>query len=131
MWKRHELLQNKIGVLPDEELSFENLNSIFYVVVGLIPTLTLLEIIMYCLYQCKVSETKSLNFEPLTIYFKFHPWKEILYNEEVGCNENKDNVKITTILYCLFLLCIALCIIVACMIDTSMKHMCCIFSSVS
>ena len=102
VWKRHELLQNKIGVLADEELSFENVNSIFYVVVGLIPTLTFLEIIMYCLYQYKVSETKSLNFEPLTIYFKFHPWKEILYNEEVGCNENKDNVKITTILYCLF-----------------------------
>ena len=62
MWKRHELLKNKIGVLPDEELSFENVNSIFYVVVGLIPTLTLLEIILYCLYQCKVSEPKLTTF---------------------------------------------------------------------
>ena len=102
VWKRHELLQNKIGVLADEELSFENVNSIFYVVVGLIPTLTLLEIILYCFYQCKVSEPKTLNFELFTTYFKFHPWKEILANEEIECNENQENVKIKTILYCFF-----------------------------
>ena len=102
MWKRHELLKSKIGVFPDEEISFENVNSIFYAVVGLIPTLTFLEIILYCLYQCKVSETETLNFELFTIYIKFHPWREILANEEVECNENQENVKIKTLLYCLF-----------------------------
>ena len=102
VWKRHELLKSKIGVFPDEELSFENVNSIFYAVVGLIPTLTFLEIILYCLYQCKVSKTETLNFELFTIYYKFHPWREILANEEVECNENQENVKIKTVLYCFF-----------------------------
>ena len=54
VWERHELLENTIGVLPDEKQSYDNVNTIFYVVVGLIPTLTLLEIVLYCLYQCKV-----------------------------------------------------------------------------
>ena len=44
----------------------------------------------------------TLNFELFSICFKFHPWKEILANEKVGCNENQENVKINTLLYCLF-----------------------------
>ena len=61
MWERHELLENTIGFLPDEKLSYDNVTTIFYVVVAMIPTLTLLEIVLYCLYQCKVSIPSSLE----------------------------------------------------------------------
>ena len=47
MWERHELLENTIGFLPDEKLSYDNVTTIFYVVVAMIPTLTLLEICYY------------------------------------------------------------------------------------
>ena len=54
IWERHALLENSIGVLPDEKISYDAVTALFNVVVGLFPVLTLLEIVLYCLYQCKV-----------------------------------------------------------------------------
>ena len=55
MWKRHHLLEQTIGYLPVEQHSYENITTLFYIAVVLIPVLTILELIFYLLYQCKVS----------------------------------------------------------------------------
>ena len=56
VWSRHELLEATIGVLPEEQKSYDIMTTVFYVVaVVLVPTLTVMEILLYCLYQCKVS----------------------------------------------------------------------------
>ena len=54
VWRRHELLEATIGVLAEEKLSYDNITSVYYVAVGLVPTLSLMEILLYCIYQCKV-----------------------------------------------------------------------------
>ena len=54
VWRRHELLSKTIGVLPEEQTSYDNMTTVFYVAVILVPTLTVMEILLYCLYQCKV-----------------------------------------------------------------------------
>ena len=94
MWERHELLENTIGVLPDEELSYVNVTTIFYVVVGLIPTLTLMEMVLYCLYQCKVSKNTAENIFNIIYNFQFHPWKEIVAKDKIKEDEEGEEVNI-------------------------------------
>ena len=55
VWRRHDLLERTIGVLPEEQLSHNNLTILYYMAVGLVPTLSLMEILLYCLYQYKVN----------------------------------------------------------------------------
>ena len=60
VWRRHELLSETIGVLPEEQLSYDNMTTVFYVAVVLVPTLTVMEILLYCLYQFKVGTLNLL-----------------------------------------------------------------------
>ena len=60
VWRRHELLSKTIGVLPEEQLSYDNMTTVFYVAVVLVPTLTVMEILLYCLYQYKVGTLNLL-----------------------------------------------------------------------
>ena len=54
VWSRHELLENTVGVLPEEQISFDNMTTLFYIAVVLVPILSVTEILLYCLYQRKV-----------------------------------------------------------------------------
>ena len=54
IWRKHELLSKTIGVFAEEQTSYDNMTTVFYVAVVLVPTLTVMEILLYCLYQCKV-----------------------------------------------------------------------------
>ena len=62
VWKRHHLLEETIGYLPLEQQSYENITTLFYMAVVLVPVLTILELIFYLLYQFKVSRKKSTMF---------------------------------------------------------------------
>ena len=55
VWKRNALLESTIGPLPEEKISESHITTIFYVSAILFPVLSVLEIILYCVYQCKVS----------------------------------------------------------------------------
>ena len=55
IWKRHHLLEETIGYLAVEQTSYENITTLFYISVFLVPILTILELTFYLLYQCKVS----------------------------------------------------------------------------
>ena len=57
VWKRHHLLEETIGHLPVEQQSYEAITTLFYTAVVLIPVLTILELTLYLLYQCKVSDS--------------------------------------------------------------------------
>ena len=60
VWRRHELLSKTIGVFAEEQTSYDNMTTVFYVAVVLVPTLTVMEILLYCLYQCKVQYIGTL-----------------------------------------------------------------------
>ena len=55
IWERHALLTETIGVMREEQESFDNVTTLFYVAVGAFPVLAVLEVILYYLYQTKVS----------------------------------------------------------------------------
>ena len=57
IWKRHHLLEETIGYLAVEKTSYENITTLFYISVFLVPILTILELTFYLLYQCKVSNS--------------------------------------------------------------------------
>merc|ERR1711862_201224 len=77
VWKRHELLETTIGVLLDEQLSHNNITTIFYVAVVLVPTLSLMEILLYCIYQCE-----------------FHPWR-LIFSDEIQENPESNHESAT------------------------------------
>ena len=56
VWKRHHLLEETIGYLPLEQQSYENITTLLYMAVVLVPVLTILELTLYLLYQFKVSQ---------------------------------------------------------------------------
>ena len=55
VWERHDLLSATIGVMNIEQVSYDNLTTLFHLVVFLFPLLSILEICLYCLYQFKVN----------------------------------------------------------------------------
>ena len=71
VWRRHELLESTIGILPEEQLSYDNITSVYYVAVVLVPTLSLMEILLYCIYQCKVHLKFLRSFHQLNILLCF------------------------------------------------------------
>merc|ERR1719394_993425 len=74
VWKRHNLLEETIGYLKMEQTSYENITTLFYFAVVIVPVLTILELTFYLLYQCK-----------------YHPWRDILAeHEEESSNGNQD-----------------------------------------
>merc|ERR1712029_1132880 len=66
IWERHRLLKSTIGAMQIEQVSFDNVTSLFYCVVVVYPILVVLEFLFYWLYQTK-----------------YHPWVAILYDEEI------------------------------------------------
>ena len=67
VWKRHNLLDETIGHLKVEQTSYENITTLFYFAVVIVPVLTILELTFYLLYQCKVSIE---NIYQINIYVK-------------------------------------------------------------
>ena len=52
--ERHDLLENTIGVLSEEQNSYENVTTLYNVTIYIFSTFSILEICLYCLYQYKV-----------------------------------------------------------------------------
>ena len=52
--ERHDLLENTIGVLSEEQNSYENVTTLYNVTIYIFSTLSILEICLYYLYQYKV-----------------------------------------------------------------------------
>ena len=51
---RHEFLSKSIGVFEQELDSVKNINILFSVAVWAVPVLTLVEVVLYVIYQKKV-----------------------------------------------------------------------------
>ena len=64
IWERHGLLSSTIGVMNIEQVSYDNVTSLFYMVVILFPLLAILEICLYCLYQFKVNKYLPRRLNP-------------------------------------------------------------------
>ena len=56
--KRHEILAGSIGFFKEEQDSLHNVSRVAYIVLWTIPPLTVLEMVIYILYQLKVKYTK-------------------------------------------------------------------------
>ena len=54
IWERHELLEVTVGYFNEELVSYETATTLVMVVAFLFPVLSLLEIILYLIYQKKV-----------------------------------------------------------------------------
>ena len=54
IWERHELLEVTVGYFNEELVSYEMATTLVMVVAFLFPVLSLLEIILYLIYQKKV-----------------------------------------------------------------------------
>ena len=52
--ERHRLFKSTIGAMQIEQVSFDNVTSLFYCVVVVFPILVALEFLFYWLYQTKV-----------------------------------------------------------------------------
>ena len=61
IWERHRLLKSTIGAMNMEQVSFDNVTSLFYCVVVVFPVLVVLEFLLYWLYQTKVIYLQCLN----------------------------------------------------------------------
>merc|ERR1719232_2214460 len=70
IWERHRHVKSTIGAMNSEQVSYDNITSLFYCVVVGFPVLVVLDFLLYRLYQTK-----------------FHPWAAILYDDVV---ENYD-----------------------------------------
>ena len=62
VWARHDILMN-VGVLVEEQVSYDHVTTLFYLVVGLFPALTILEICIYCAYQYKVESMNLISYQ--------------------------------------------------------------------
>ena len=54
IWERHRLVKSTIGAMQIEQVSFDNVTSLFYCVVVGFPVLVFLDFLLYWLYQTKV-----------------------------------------------------------------------------
>ena len=54
IWERHRLVKSTIGTMNSEQVSYDNVTSLFYCVVVVFPILVVLEFLLYWLYQNKV-----------------------------------------------------------------------------
>ena len=64
-----------------EQVSYDNVTSLFYCVVVVFPILVVLEFLLYWLYQNKVIH--NLQCQLIINNFQFHPWVEILNDDVV------------------------------------------------
>ena len=73
--KRHEFLEQLIGVKEEEVISYEHMHSCLVVVTSCICSFSVLEVLTYFLYLFKVKQLLKLI---LNLNFKFHPWVKIV-----------------------------------------------------
>ena len=69
-----------VGVMDEEQVSYDHVTTLFYLAVCLFPLLSILEICAYCAYQYKVKTYVSCQHLARTQFnvFQFHPWVDII-----------------------------------------------------
>ena len=78
IWERHRFVKSTIGAMNIEQVSFDNVTSLFYCAVIVFPILVAFEFLFYWLYQTKVIQ--------YTILLSL-PWLTLSISvSSMGCN---------------------------------------------
>ena len=92
--QRHELLARTIGVKQEEEASLSASNILVITATVCMIVFSILEIIFYRLYNCKVSRRMKgllVNVSKFTfLLLQYHPWEKIINGEIVDYDAPVD-----------------------------------------